>query len=72
MSKKEYFHHNVRKIGLNDEEKTFQCDYCSRKFESVFELENHEKHVHIRYKCKKCDYLSFGKRDLQDHTDILH
>ena len=71
-SKHEYFHHNVRKIGLSSVEQTQQCEYCSRKFQSISELENHEKHFHIRYKCQECDYMSFGMIDLKDHTEIVH
>ena len=71
-SRKEYFHHNVKRIGLTDDQRSEQCDYCSRKFETITDLEKHEKLVHIRYKCQHCDYLSFGDRDLKYHTDESH
>ena len=71
-SRKEYFHHDVNRIGLIENQRTEECDYCSRKFETMIDLEKHEKQVHIRYKCKLCDYLSFGNRDLKYHTDEAH
>ena len=69
-TKQEYFHHNVRRIGFNENE--HQCNYCSRRVQSVVELEKHENHVHIRLNCNKFDYVSFGKRDLKEHTDMKH
>ena len=67
-SKMEYFHQNVRKIGLNDH----QCNSCGRKFDSLTELEQHKNHVHTRFRCKSCDYTSYGERDLSEHNKIHH
>ena len=67
-SKTEYFHQNVRRIGLNEQ----QCNSCGRKFELLNELDRHEKQIHTRFKCQECDYLSYGERDLKDHIEIYH
>ena len=71
-SKNEYFHQDVKKLGLQNHENKFQCEYCSRWLESESELQNHKKLMHIRYKCLMCDYLSFGERNLKDHQNIVH
>ena len=71
-SKKEYFHHNVRKIGFNEAESEHQCNHCSRMFNSMVELQKHDKYIHMRMKCKHCDYISFGERDLKEHTGMKH
>ena len=44
-SRKEYFHHDVNRIGLIENQRTEECDYCSRKFETMIDLEKHEKQV---------------------------
>ena len=71
-SKNEYFHQNVKRIGLNNLENKYQCNYCSRWLESESELQHHKKLMHIRYKCQMCDYISFGERNLTDHQNIVH
>ena len=70
-SKMEYFHHNVKKIGLSGEEKR-ECKYCGRKFTFEKDIESHEKLFHIRYKCQDCEYLSFGEYDMKLHRKTVH
>ena len=71
-SKYEYFKQNIRRIDINKEENEVQCEFCSRIFRKVSELEDHEKYVHIRYKCTNCSYLSFGEKDLVEHRNSTH
>ena len=70
-SKMEYFHHNVRKIAMSNAEKE-QCNSCGRKFESVNDLNDHNKQFHMRFKCSQCEYISFGEKDIKSHKIIVH
>ena len=58
----------MRRVGLNKAESDQQCEYCSRLFSNVVDLETHEKQIHTRMKCRNCDYVSFGERDLKEHN----
>ena len=71
-SKNEYFKHNVQRIEIVRDGWTVQCEYCSRKFNNLKELEIHEIDFHIKYNCKKCEYQSFGKKDLNQHISSIH
>ena len=73
-SKQEYFHQNVKRIGLHNVENKIQCIHCSRKFDSENDLNKHEILVHTRYQCEdpSCDYKSFGEKDLKIHKTIAH
>ena len=73
-SKKEYFKHEVKRLGLNKYDMKEQCNYCGRMFKSILEMEDHEKDIHIAYKCDvlKCEYQSIGKKDLKYHKIAAH
>ena len=71
-SKNEYFKQSTKRIEIVKDTNSEQCEYCSRKFLSLSDLENHEKDIHIRYKCKMCDYKAFGRKDLALHMNELH
>ena len=71
-SKNEYFKHNVQRLDIVRDGWTEECEYCSRKFNNLKELEIHEIDFHIKYKCKKCEYQAFGQKDLDRHTNSTH
>ena len=71
-SKNEFFHQDIRRVGLHKMDNKNQCNYCSKFCESESDLHQHEKYFHIRYKCQKCDYVSFGERDLKSHINNVH
>ena len=71
-SKNEYFKHSVQRIEIVRDGWTVQCEYYSRKFNNLKELEIHEIDFHIKYNCKKCEYQSFGKKDLNQHISSIH
>ena len=71
-SKNEYFKQSVKRIEIVNDGLREQCEYCSRKFNSVKELEIHEIDFHIKYSCKKCEYKAFGRKDLDHHMSSAH
>ena len=71
-SKSEYFKQSTQRIEVIKDSKSEQCEYCGRKFQSLADLEIHEIDVHIKYKCKVCDYEAFGRKDLKLHMNDIH
>ena len=71
-SKSEYFKQSTQRIEVVKDSKSEQCEYCGRKFQSLADLEFHEIDVHIKYKCKVCDYEAFGRKDLKLHMNDIH
>ena len=70
--KNEYFSHKTRRYEVMREQKKYQCRYCGREFSEYAELNSHIKMFHERLKCGKCKYISFGKRDFENHQLSNH
>ena len=68
--KTEYFHNDIKGVRLNNNDHT--CRQCSRTFSVKSEFIEHFEAVHRRMKCKQCNYVSFGNRDLKLHTENRH
>ena len=45
---------------------------CGALFRMKNEVNLHTEMFHTRMKCSQCDYVSYGLRNLQDHTQIVH
>ena len=73
-SKQEYFHQDVKRVSLNNVNTRYQCNFCGMKCQSLVDLKQHEKLVHVRYQCgdQNCDYISFGEKDLKYHKTQVH
>ena len=69
--KNEYFSNNIKGLELANSEEEITCNSCGRKFQRD-QFEEHLTAVHRRYNCTKCDYISFGDRDMKNHTTIKH
>ena len=50
----------VRKVKIN-------CKVCGAEFNKSDDHDNHFKKFHERFICERCDYKSFGEKDLQIH-----
>ena len=48
------------------------CKSCGQTFDQKHQFYEHFRAVHKRYSCSRCDYTSFGDRDLNNHTKITH
>ena len=69
-NKVEYFKNKTSKINIYHAKLT--CYVCARKFQSEDELKNHEDMFHTRYNCENCPYISFGKKDINQHKNLQH
>ena len=45
---------------------------CGALFRMKNEVNLHTEMFHTRMKCSQCDYVSYGLRNLQDHTENVH
>ena len=70
--KNEYFKVNMNTIKLSNKEEEFVCNKCSRTFEDVKSLLDHKRVTHDRVKCQKCNFISFGSKDLERHSSEKH
>ena len=56
--------------------KAFKCDICGKRLKSSRTLDMHKKQEHKtvphNYRCNKCDYTSYEKGKLKNHTDEVH
>ena len=60
---------------LKYSKKQFDCDLCSKKFESIFELGKHAKVVHEGdkpYECSFCSFKTGYKQGLINHVSMVH
>ena len=48
------------------------CDICGSKCNTIEEKIAHTAKFHKRYKCQKCEYLSFGTSGLDEHVLVKH
>ena len=70
--KNEYFSNNIKGLELPNLENRITCNSCGHKFDQKTQFQNHFTAVHKRFSCPECDYISFGDRDLKNHSDIHH
>ena len=70
--KNEYFSNNIKGLELANSENRITCNSCGRNFDQKDQFEEHFKAVHKKINCARCDYISFGDRDLKNHTEICH
>lgn len=55
-------------------EKTYPCLICKRTFKRSYNLKNHMKigdcdKKHFKYHCKKCEYVTDGKKRFEEHQE---
>ena len=63
----------TRKNGI----KSFECEYCGKKFKTKYRVDRHRRTVHKNvvesYKCQNCGNLYFNtEEELEEHNQILH
>ena len=71
-SKSEYNNHSLKRLSLYRDKESFQCNECSAIFAQKHELKYHFAINHKRIVCESCDYISFGKRDIENHQMVKH
>ena len=71
-TKNEYFHLDVKKIKMNNDNSKYQCKYCGRVCASAIHMTQHENEFHTEYQCHTCEYKAFGKKDLMGHKMAEH
>ena len=69
-SKNEFNQNNTN--GLNIQNRNYQCNKCSAKFDKFQSLSEHKESFHNRIKCTKCDYTTFSSVDLKYHMRYKH
>ena len=53
----------------------FMCELCKQTFANAFNLQNHEKRVHLKIKdvsCELCSYKGFSANDIWTHNLYKH
>ena len=68
--KSEYFSNEINGIVLNKKEMV--CKHCSKKFDKLLDMRDHFKLVHEKLQCSKCEYVSFGRKDMGIHVKYKH
>ena len=71
-SKSEFNYQSVERLSLNKPKFSMTCKICGQLHRNKQEVENHEEKFHNRKLCSKCNYLSFGQRDLEEHDQNTH
>ena len=66
--KNEFFKQRINKLGVIREDSEYVCNFCGGKFSQYSDLQNHKDRFHMRYSCENCEYLAFGRDDLQRHN----
>jgi uncharacterized C2H2 Zn-finger protein len=62
-------------IDLKGSEETFKCPTCDKAFETDEKRKYHLTYYHSRqkrFKCKKCDYQGYRKKDTMNHINCVH
>ena len=73
-SKDEFNGQVLRRLELNHRKNSLNCKICGHQAESSTILAQHEEKFHEKYSCDydQCEYISYGKRDLEEHTKVKH
>ena len=67
----EYCSNTLKGVSLNKKD-CYECQECGRKFSMSNDLKNHFTNIHERLSCVKCDFISFGVKDLKNHVERNH
>ena len=71
-SKSEFNSQRIKRISLDKNMANLNCDICGSKCNTIEEKIAHTAKFHKRYKCQKCEYLSFGTSGLDEHVLVKH
>ena len=70
-SKSEYHGQRIKRITVDGSD-DHDCKVCGAIFQSKSDFYDHFQKFHKRFICEKCNYKSFGKSGLSEHTRIVH
>jgi transcriptional repressor CTCF len=63
-------------LKVHENPETFQCKICKRAFVTSNNLKIHMKLIHAdknlvnKFKCEKCEYSSYAKKNLKEHQKV--
>ena len=73
-SKDEFNCQIIKRLDIHNTNKAINCNICGQESKSQTSLEEHNEKFHNRYNCDcdKCEYVSFGRRDMLEHRKLKH
>ena len=62
----------MKRLLLPNDKESVQCNVCSASFVKKFQLMKHSEANHKRIICENCDFISYGKRNFDNHQKVEH